>query len=404
MGQLDLNSSNWSSGASIVDSINSLVVGIREAHDSDQAAVGAEIGLAAISATVDVAAVALDPLSKLTAAGLGWLIEHIEFLRKPLDLLAGNPTEIAHIAIQLHECAETIRNAASGLTSASRSASEQWRGATADAFTDAMAVHDHRLNIAGKSVDTSGYIVTTSMALIAALRNLIRDMITSVLGDIVSTMLIALAAASFTFGASIVVGLSRCIVSAVTGVAQMLGKIAKVASLSGRTARRIEDLMDALGKLIGNLGGKHNDLRGITWVKSRGGAGADRPPPPPLPLPNAGRPQRPLTNSPLKKFEVPALKKHEKWLADQGFGADIDKAKFVDNWLKNNHPDVYPYLKTISDAKSSKNYVGLADKAALTFGREITEVQQQAEQAWQRADEHRQQERAYPAHGSSGLT
>jgi hypothetical protein len=400
MGQFDLNSSNWSSGAGIVDSFNSLVVGIREAHDSDQAAVGAEIGLAAVSATIDVAAVALDPLSKLTAAGLGWLIEHIGFLRKPLDLLAGNPAEIAHIAAQLHEFAANIRNAASGLTAASRNASEQWRGAAADAFTDAMAMHDHRLNVAGKSVDTSGYIITTSMALIAALRSLIRDVITSVLGDIVSTMVVALAAAPFTFGASIVVGLSRCIVSAVTSVAQMLGKVAKVASLSGRTARRIEELMEALGRLARDLGGKHNDLRDITRVKSSDGAGIDRAPP----LPNTGLPKRSPRNSPLKKFEVPALKKHEEWLADKGFGADIDKAKFVDNWLKNNHPDAYPYLKTVSDVKSSKNYVGLADKAALTYGREVADVHQQAEQAWQRADEHWQQERADPAHGSNGQT
>ena len=47
---------------------------------------------------------------------------------------------------------------------------------------------------AGHSVDTVGYVVETTMALIAAVRALFRDIITTVLGDIIATMLVALAA------------------------------------------------------------------------------------------------------------------------------------------------------------------------------------------------------------------
>ena len=264
MGQLDLASSNWSSGAGMIDSVNGLVTGIRHAHDGDQAAVAAEIGLAVTSTALDTVAMALDPLSKLTAAGLGWLIEHIKFLRTPLDMLAGDPPEIARTAEQVHEFAADIRNAASDMTRASRTATEQWSGPAADAFGNTMAVHQHRLDVVGETVDTVGYVVETSMALIAALRNLIRDMITTVLGDIVSTMLVALATAPFTFGASLVVGVSRCVVIAMTSVVQMMAKIGKVAGLSGRTARRIDDLVDNLGALAKDLGSKYADLRGTT--------------------------------------------------------------------------------------------------------------------------------------------
>jgi len=52
----------------------------------------AEMDLA--SDGMDAVGVAMDPLGSLAGAGIGWLIEHIGFLKKPLDYLAGDPEEI----------------------------------------------------------------------------------------------------------------------------------------------------------------------------------------------------------------------------------------------------------------------------------------------------------------------
>ena len=48
-----------------------------------------EIGFAASAVALDSLDAAMDPLGALGSAGVGWLIEHVEFLHEPLDWLAG---------------------------------------------------------------------------------------------------------------------------------------------------------------------------------------------------------------------------------------------------------------------------------------------------------------------------
>lgn len=100
---------------------------------------------------------------------------------------------------------------------------------------------------------------------------------------------------------------------------------------------------------------------------------------------------RAAKDSPLKRFDVAALKKHESWLQSPRFNGAFNRVKFFDRWTKSHFPAAYPYIKTLSDAKSSKNYIGLADKFALTLGKSLTDIQQQAERAWSASDQQSQQ-------------
>ncbi|HEX3782575.1 MAG TPA: hypothetical protein VHX38_23155 [Pseudonocardiaceae bacterium] len=245
MSQLDVTSSNETTGAGVIDSWHSFassIESIKDAHGADKAAVAVEIGITGASAVLDTVAFALDPLAKLISAGLGWLIEHVEFLRWPLDQIAGNPDQIQALATSLHTIGQNLRNSATDLDTALKTDITQWQGQAADAFTSAMNGHKTHIDDAGHSVDTVGYVVETTMALIAAVRALFRDIITTVLGDIIATMLVALAAAAFTFGASIAVGVTKCVVEGTVQVASMTAKLAKVADLAGRTASRIRQL------------------------------------------------------------------------------------------------------------------------------------------------------------------
>ncbi|MFD7921399.1 hypothetical protein ACFV3R_19490 [Streptomyces sp. NPDC059740] len=505
MSQLEVTSSDWSSGAGIVDSFNGLVQGVRSAQDGDRAAAAAEIGIGVVSSVLDVVSVGLDPLGKLTAAGLGWLIEHVAFLREPLDMLAGDPKAVAAIAESLHEYAQDLRNTAEEMTASARAHTASWEGAAADGCRESVDGHAQRIAAAGKAVDTTGYVVETTMAVITAVRALIRDMITSVLGDIIATMIVALAAAAWTFGASLVVGVSRCVILAITEVTRMMTKVGQLAGLSGRAAHRIDSLVDVLGRLTADsraaggvrnraaprpgedatghelatlhvpvpapghsttsasgsaasgtgtnapLSGFHDDGRGDDvyrdWLamdrvlnppsqvhgttpaqtshetagaaadtahsvpagdparasadsartpsasSQHGSAGGERP---------SGSPATgPVRDSPLKRFDVALLKKHENWLRNSRFSAAFDRVKFVDTWTKSHFPAAYPTLKAIADAKSSKNYVGLADKFALTLGKSLTGIQQQAEQAWAASDQQQAQE---PAQGEGSVS
>jgi len=135
-----------------------------------------------------------------------------------------------------------------------------------------------------------------------------------------------------------------------------------------------------------------------TRLPNDAGAKVDKPLPQlPVDKPLPSVPARPAAKpSPFKKFEVPLLNKHQPWLQKNGFGDAQAKTKFVDSWVKTHYPEGYPYIKAISDAKSSKNYVGLGVKAATTVGKQLTDIQQQAEDAWQVTNEKWQLERDAP--------
>jgi hypothetical protein len=119
------------------------------------------------------------------------------------------------------------------------------------------------------------------------------------------------------------------------------------------------------------------------------GATHDEPAPaeaPPTAQPPAATPKPADPKSLLKDQDISLLKKHEDWLKNN-FKESQAKAKFVDNWVKKNAPDSYPLVKAMADAKSSKNWVGWVDKSAVQVDKQLTDIQQQAEAAWQQANQ-----------------
>jgi uncharacterized protein YukE len=286
--QLDVTTANETTGAGVIDSWHSFassIESIKSAHGADKAAVGVEIGISGVSAVLDTVAFALDPLAKLISAGLGWLIEHVQFLRWPLDQIAGNPDQIQKLADSLHTIGQNLRNTATDLDSALKTDITKWKGQAADQFTATMNGHKTHIDDAGHSVDTVGYVVETTMALIAAVRGLFRDIITTVLGDIIATMLVALAAAVFTFGASIAVGVTKCVIEGTVQVASMMAKLAKVAALAGRTAGRIRQLT---GMTKGETSAAGHELGPVSAAPHASGSGAGAHGEPPTPNAVAG--------------------------------------------------------------------------------------------------------------------
>ncbi|MET9259966.1 hypothetical protein [Amycolatopsis sp. NPDC004079] len=255
-----ITDSNSTTGAGVADSWHSVVSSIQEIqnlHGGDAAAVGVEIGVSIVGAIADTAAFVMDPFGKLIAAGLGWLIEHISFLKEGLDKLAGKPEAINKMAEELHKTAENLRNAAKDLDTTLQKTVANWQGDGAEAFKKNIGDRRGQIDSAGHAVDAAGYVVKTTMALVSVVRSLIRDLITTFLGDVIATMLIALAMAAFTFGASIVVGVGNVIRSGISLALTMASKIARVVGLGGRTASRLAQLAEKVKPSRGGGGGTH---------------------------------------------------------------------------------------------------------------------------------------------------
>ncbi|KAA9159636.1 hypothetical protein FPZ12_019920 [Amycolatopsis acidicola] len=503
-----ITNANSTTGAGAIDSWHSVATSIDEiknAHGADAAAIGVEIGVTIVGAVADTAALILDPLAKLTAAGLGWLIEHISFLKEPLDQLAGDPAEIKKLAETLHKTAETLRSAGTDLDSALKSHITTWKGEGYDAFKKEVDTRKGQIDDAGHSVDVAGYVVETTMALVTAVRSLIRDLITTVLGDIIATMLVALAAAVFTFGASIVTGVATCVALAAAQAISFAAKLAKLAGFSGRVVDRLVKLSASIKPLPKTRPGSSHEMAdlpaggtnstvhdpptmsgGAGPGSEHGGSGTsthedtpgssgsstheDTPnspasqhdkddpfdtwlaadnhfnPPrdehgPGSTTPHEDAPAssassthedtpgssgssthedtpgsthdeststsgdhadtdttpapKPAGSSVFKDQAAKFMQKHEAWLQ----GASWQKVKWVEEQFKNNEKlkPYYPVIKSMADAKSSKNFVGWVGKDIVNVDKALTDIQMQADQAWSDSGDQWRQEHPDPA-------
>jgi hypothetical protein len=447
-----ITASNSTTGAGVFDSwkqVGDSIGKVQTEHGGDLAAVSVELGINVISAVLDTVAFAMDPLAKLIAAGLGWLIEHVSFLKWPLDQVAGNPSEVTKVANELHKIGESLRNTGTELDETLKSTITQWQGKGYDSFLKSINDRKGWIDANAKAADVAGYMVETTGALIGAVRSLLRDIITTILGDIISTMLIALALAIPTFGASIAVGVTKCVATVSVQVAAMMAKLAKVVAYAGRTLARLTGLSKLVKGKPGSSSSAGHEMTPMpppgtaithNGPSTTGGATPSTRPPGDGTTPNFSRPlpppgtavthdgpgggatpstrppgdgttpnfSRPLPKPPepapapkpappkshLSDHDISTIKKHEDWLKTK-FGDSYKKMKFVDDWLKAKAPDYYPMLKALSDAKSSKNFVGWAGKDIVQVDRGLTDIQMQAEAAWAEEDKKQQEQQPH---------
>ena len=186
-----------------------------------------------VSTALDAIGMAFDPFGAIASAGVGWLLQHVSFLREPLDKLTGDADAINATSKTWSNIAERLNQEAKDYASAVRS-TEHWTGqAAADyrrAAEDLRAVLEataqHALH-ASEGIMAAGILVGTE-------RSIIYDAISTFIGRVVVEALVALASSWFTFGASI-----AAFVAAVNIDAAIQGE---------RIALRVGALMKRMGR------------------------------------------------------------------------------------------------------------------------------------------------------------
>jgi len=246
-----ITDSNKFSGSGFLDSYTFLIkscTDIQTADDKDKAALGVAIGLGVFAAAVDTVKMVINPLGSLISAGLGWLIEHVSFLREPLDMLMGDPDQIQLLGQEVHAIAEAIRQVGQEQLESLKGEITAWTGAAAEAFSKLMQELAADFESKAHATEIVGYLIHTNMAIISAARALFRDLITTVLGDIISTMLIALATAAFTFGASIVAAVPVIVTQASLTAASLASKSTAIVAQAARSSGRMNDIVAGLNR------------------------------------------------------------------------------------------------------------------------------------------------------------
>jgi hypothetical protein len=144
-----------------------------------------EGGLAAFSGVLDTVAAVSDPLGSLIAAGLGWLIEHVEPLSGWFNDLTGDAGQVAgfaqtwaNVASRMHDSGDLYTRRLSDLDAMS--------GATIDAYlayASDVAKHLHAVGDWSQAVSTGLQVCST---LVKIVHDLVRDALSQIVGMAIS--------------------------------------------------------------------------------------------------------------------------------------------------------------------------------------------------------------------------
>ncbi|RZS44609.1 hypothetical protein EV193_101485 [Herbihabitans rhizosphaerae] len=211
-----------------------------------------DVSISAAGAVTDTVGAAIDPVGAVLSAGVGWLLEHVKFLREPLDALLGNPDEINANIDALKTAAAEIRTIADehrqDLTTVA-----DWSGDAGEAYHGTMKRMAEELDGLGLTVDGTAAVVGVSGTLVTVLRGIVFDLVSSVVAELIKGALIAAASAMITFGGSIAAFVGYAVTRAAATAAKIAAKIGKLLGGLARQGGRLAKLSEAMGKLTKGL-------------------------------------------------------------------------------------------------------------------------------------------------------
>ena len=206
-----------------------------------------KLGFGDITAVADLGLgilnTALDPVGAILGSGVDYLmnllVNNIEFLKKAVDDLLGDPDSITTTAQSWSQACVTIADSANrhvGYLSDTPS----WTGPAADAYAGVVrGTHEVYLQASEAAADVSGWIGVAG-SVVAAFRAFIWGMLKDFITQVIEAALLALASAIPSFGASI---------GAFTA---WFG--GKMAMMGGKFAKTLSKLMTKIGALARKLG------------------------------------------------------------------------------------------------------------------------------------------------------
>jgi len=248
----EASSTTWSSGAGVVESVDGFI----SALTSDAQGEGVDVidaTLAGAGMVVDVVSSVGDPLGAILSAGIGWLLEHVSFLREPLDALLGNPDEINANVDQLKSAALEMKLVAREHRE-DVSTMDGWSGEASEAFRANMDQMAAEYEALGSTMDGTAAIYALSGALVCELRALVFETIADFISSLITPALIAAASAIVTCGASIATFAGWAGTRAAMIATKLADRLRKLGAAMTRMGGRLAKLGEKMDTLVKGLG------------------------------------------------------------------------------------------------------------------------------------------------------
>ncbi|OLF16293.1 hypothetical protein [Actinophytocola xanthii] len=247
---LEVTADNATDGARIVDTVWKCAQDFN--NPSDWAFDGVALGL-------DVLGFVSNPLGTLVGAGIGWLIEHVSFLKEPLDDLAGDPGAINVVAATWGEVAKACGKVGNDYAQMATSQTATWKGESGDAYRQAAAQVAEQIKALEGAAEAVSTGIRGSGILVASVRGIIRDIVADVVAEFIIAAVTALATSWASFGASVAAFTGWAVARGAATALKIAGKIRKLLMKLSLAIRKFDNLKgasDALAKASLAIGKK----------------------------------------------------------------------------------------------------------------------------------------------------
>ncbi len=126
-----------------------------------------------------------NPLETLMSWGFGWVIEHVDFLKEPLDWLTGNQDALDLEVQKWTTISKKVQETAEQLTAEVRKNTGDWTGSVANRYLEYVQDQLNAYRALSDAARDAGAVVEICKIILDVVRTLIRDLITDTLAKIV---------------------------------------------------------------------------------------------------------------------------------------------------------------------------------------------------------------------------
>ncbi|MEV4600614.1 RHS repeat-associated core domain-containing protein [Amycolatopsis sp. NPDC049253] len=235
------------SGISLLETANDLSSAI-ESGD------WASVAMGAVGTALDALSMAMDPFGAILAAGVSWLMEHVGPLKDALNALTGNADQIKAQSETWANVAKELGSVSSDLADAINADLQSWSGSASDAYRQRGQDLATSLQAAQKGCEGASSGVKTAGEVVAAVRTLVRDIISELVGHMISWALQVV----FTLG----IGLAWVVPQVVSAVAKTASQITGLVTKLVKALKALVPLLKKAGTLFEDAGKAFKGLKG----------------------------------------------------------------------------------------------------------------------------------------------
>ena len=243
------SSTTWYTGLGLVEDAAQVSNGIHNNSWVDGT-------LGTVGGSLDILAMAIDPLGSLAAWGVSWLMEHVQPLKEALDRLAGNPDAVSAHAASWGNVAKYAADAGTQYSDAINYEVAGWEGDSGDAYRQHAAVHVSVMQGISTAAHGISYAVEGAGLLVGLVRGIVRDLIAQFVGTLAARLPQWLAEAGLTLG----LGTPVVIGQVAALVAKWANKIQHFIRALLNSLRKLHPMIDQLGEILTALRKKAVEL------------------------------------------------------------------------------------------------------------------------------------------------